>query len=237
MPRKGQRLKSRKTAWPKPPGPATEHHDPFARHPLTRWMEEHFEWMRITGYSEDTIRARRIAIKRFIRWCDERGLEDPREITKPILDRYQRSLFYYRKDDGRPMTLGSQHGYLAPLKTFFKWLARALQPGERAAAAEGAQAPATRAAHRAGGRGDPRRGRSVEHPGPSRSGDARGALLDGPAADGIAGACTMACSALSSAPSAPLPFGQEQGFEPAWLLVFGSGRMAVISRTRLQTAI
>jgi hypothetical protein len=47
----------------------------------------------------------------------------------------------------------------------------------------------------------------------------------------------MACSALSSAPSAPLPFGQEQGFEPAWLLVFGSGRMAVISRTRLQTAI
>jgi len=124
MPRKGQRLKHRKTAWPKPPGPATEHHDPFARHPLTRWMEEHFEWMRITGYSEDTIRARRIAIKRFIRWCDERGLEDPREITKPILDRYQRSLFYYRKDDGRPMTLGSQHGYLAPLKTFFKWLAR-----------------------------------------------------------------------------------------------------------------
>ena len=124
MPRKGQRLKSRRTAWPKPPGPPARGDDPLARHPLMRWMETHFEAMRVSGYSEDTIRARRIAIRRFIRWCDERGLDDPREITKPILERYQRHLFYYRKDDGEPMTLGTQLGCLAPLKTWFKWLAR-----------------------------------------------------------------------------------------------------------------
>jgi integrase/recombinase XerD len=35
-----------------------------------------------------------------------------------------KSLFYYRKPNGEPMTLGSQHGYLAPLKTVFKWLVR-----------------------------------------------------------------------------------------------------------------
>ena len=124
MPRRGQRLKTRKTAWPKPPGPQHAREDALARHPLTRWMIEHFEWMLITGYSADTIRARRIALKRFIRWCDERGVDDPREITKPILERYQRHLFYYRKEDGKPLTLGSQFGCLAPLKTWFKWLAR-----------------------------------------------------------------------------------------------------------------
>ena len=48
------------------------------------------------------------------------SLRAPKEITKPILERYQRHLFYYRKADGRPMTLGTQFGCLAPLKTFFK---------------------------------------------------------------------------------------------------------------------
>ena len=123
MPRKGQRLKTRKPAWPKPPGfPARA--DALAGHALTRWMEAHFEWMLVTGFTPDTIRARRRALKRFIRWCDERGIADPRDITKPMIERYQRHLFYYRKADGAPLTLGSQFGCLAPLKTFFKWLAR-----------------------------------------------------------------------------------------------------------------
>ena len=80
--------------------------------------------MAVSGYSEDTIRARRIALRRFVAWCEERALRDPKDITKPILERYQRHLFYYRKANGRPMTLGTQFGCLAPLKTFFKWLAK-----------------------------------------------------------------------------------------------------------------
>ena len=124
MPRKGQHLKTRKPVWPKPRGPRAAHEDALATHPLTRWMQAHFEWMLVGGYSEDTVRARRIALKRFIRWCSDRGINAPTEITKPIIERYQRHLFYYRKADGAPLTLGSQFGALAPLKTFFKWLAR-----------------------------------------------------------------------------------------------------------------
>jgi integrase/recombinase XerD len=124
MPRKGQRVKHHKTAWPKPRLPKVERPDPLAVLPLTRYMQEHFDWMRVNGYSEDTIRARRVAIRRFITWCEERALRSPGEITKPILERYQRHLYYHRKSDGRPMTLGSQLGCLAPLKTFFKWLAK-----------------------------------------------------------------------------------------------------------------
>jgi integrase/recombinase XerD len=124
MPRKGQRLKTRKVAWPKPHLPKNERADPLEHLALTAYMQAHFEWMAVSGYSEDTIRARRTALRRFIAWCEERALRDPKDITKPILERYQRHLFYYRKVDGRPMTLGTQFGCLAPLKTFFKWLAK-----------------------------------------------------------------------------------------------------------------
>lgn len=125
MPRKGQRVKHHKTAWPKPRGSRpSAGPDPLAVLPLTRYLHEHLEWMRVSGYSEDTVRTRRVAIRRFIAWCAERMLSMPAEITKPILERYQRHLYYHRKSDGRPMTLGSQHACLAPLKTFFKWLTK-----------------------------------------------------------------------------------------------------------------
>jgi len=124
MPRAGQRLKHRKPAAVKPAGPAHRTADALAHNRLVRYMDEHFEWMNVTGYSLDTIRARRIAIRRFIAWADERGIDDPREITKPMLERYQRHLFYYRKEDGSPLTLGTQLQCLAPLKTWFKWLSR-----------------------------------------------------------------------------------------------------------------
>lgn len=124
MPRAGQRLKTRKAAAVKPAGPVRRADDALAHKLLTRYMDEHFEWMKVAGYSLDTIRARRIAIRRFISWADERGIDDPREVTKPMLERYQRHLFYYRKDDGSPLTLGTQLQCLAPLKTWFRWMSR-----------------------------------------------------------------------------------------------------------------
>ena len=124
MPRKGQRLKYRKTGWPKSPGGGKRRDTALDHHPLTAYVNAHFDWMRVGGYSEDTIRARKVALKRFIVWCEERSLRDPKDITKPILERYQRHLFYYRKPDGQPITLGGQLQYLAPIKLFFKWLTR-----------------------------------------------------------------------------------------------------------------
>jgi integrase/recombinase XerD len=130
MPRAGQRIKLRKPAAVKPPGgrrPRTADAQ-LSHNRLMRYMDEHFEWLRVTGYSLYTIGARRVAIRKFIAWCDERGLADPREITKPMLERYQRYLFYYRKPDGKdagaPLTLTMQYQYLAPLKTWFRWLSR-----------------------------------------------------------------------------------------------------------------
>jgi integrase/recombinase XerD len=125
MPRKGQRQKTRKPNAVKPPGtlkPKTT--DELAHNRLTRYVEEHLEWMLVTGYSAATVQGRRRNLRRFVRWADERGLDDPREITKPMLERYQRYLFYYRKEDGAPLTVSMQFQYLTPLKTWFKWMSR-----------------------------------------------------------------------------------------------------------------
>jgi integrase/recombinase XerD len=124
MPRKGQLLKTRKRSPVKPHGPGKRERDPLAQQPLLAYMNLHFEALLVTGYSADTVRTRRVAIRRFIGWCEERGLRGPADITKQVLERYRRHLFYYRKPDGGPLTLGSQAGALAPLKSWFKWLTR-----------------------------------------------------------------------------------------------------------------
>ena len=68
MPRLGQHLKTRKPAALKPQGckPRAPEDDPLRHNRLLRYMEDHFEWMLITGYSPDTVRARRNALRRFI---------------------------------------------------------------------------------------------------------------------------------------------------------------------------
>ena len=89
--------------------------------PLVR---AYLDWTRVAGCSKDTCRRRDAALRRFHAWCLERDLLHPAELTRPILERYQRHLQDARKTDGRPLSAGSQHVLLAPLKGFFQWLVR-----------------------------------------------------------------------------------------------------------------
>jgi integrase/recombinase XerD len=89
---------------------------------LTPYMHAFLEWGKVKNISKDTLTRRHMALKKFIHWCHERDLQQPQHITKPILERYQRHVYYYRKDNNQPLTLGSQHAMLSPLKSFFKWL-------------------------------------------------------------------------------------------------------------------
>lgn len=91
---------------------------------LTRVLRDFIDQAASQGLSPLTTRHRQRAIARFIRWSDERGLNDPREITLPILERYQRHLYHYRKPNGEPLSFSSQYTELAPLKAFFAWLTR-----------------------------------------------------------------------------------------------------------------
>lgn len=91
---------------------------------LTHALKDFIAACGALGLSDLTTRHRQRALARFIRWADERGLNDPREITLPILERYQRHLYHYRKPNGEPLSFSSQYTELAPLKAFFAWLTR-----------------------------------------------------------------------------------------------------------------
>jgi integrase/recombinase XerD len=89
---------------------------------ITLYLNRFLEWSAVMNYSQDTIKTRDTCIRRFIVWCDARGLDKPQDVTNPILERYRRHLFSYRKADGKPLSFSTQHSHLAPLKAFFKWL-------------------------------------------------------------------------------------------------------------------
>ena len=80
------------------------------------------EALRIREFSERTLQRRNSNLRKFILWCDERGLEKPQDITKPILEGYQKHLYYYRQDNGEPLTVISRNQYLQDVKQWFKWL-------------------------------------------------------------------------------------------------------------------
>ena len=47
-----------------------------------------------------------------------------KDVTLPVLERYQRYLYHYRKPNGEPLTFGTQQTRLVPLKAFFQWATR-----------------------------------------------------------------------------------------------------------------
>jgi len=112
MPRKGQHT-------PRPPiGDAS---DPES---LYNHMRRFSAWLREKNYSATTIASREVYLRFFIAWCDERGIRRPQEVTRPIIERYQRFIFVYRKSNGQPLSTSSQHIRMTPIRAWFKWLAR-----------------------------------------------------------------------------------------------------------------
>jgi integrase/recombinase XerD len=87
-------------------------------------MRDYLRSLSVQNYSEHTISNREFHLVCFIRWCQERGVNDPVEVTRPVLERYQRYLFHYRKKDGEPMSFRSQHSRLVPLRMWFRWMTR-----------------------------------------------------------------------------------------------------------------
>src|SRR5687768_1228071 len=108
MPKKGQRTAK---AWPGDTGDATG---------VAALAAAYFEALRVQNYSERTVESREHHLREFVKWAHERSLVRPSEVTKPILERYQRHLYHHRKKDGKPLSFRSQHGALVPVRAFFK---------------------------------------------------------------------------------------------------------------------
>ncbi|MGH6613395.1 site-specific tyrosine recombinase XerC [Sphingomonas sp.] len=113
MPRRGQY---------RPKVPLGDAADPDS---LWNHMRRFSQWQLEKNYSSKTVEGRETTLGFFITWCLERGLTRPQEITKPIIERYQRHLFLHRKKDGQPLSARTQIAFTTPIKAFFKYLAKA----------------------------------------------------------------------------------------------------------------
>lgn len=118
-----KRTKRARRKKPRPPA-STPRNDPAAANPLHNYRRAFQEWAEARGYAAATVATRDRSLARFIGWVDERGVTRPADVTRAVLERYQRHLFLARKTDGAPLSLATQQSLLNPLRAFFKWLAR-----------------------------------------------------------------------------------------------------------------
>jgi integrase/recombinase XerD len=92
---------------------------------MTAWMERYIAWMKLKNYSLQSVKGHQSYLTLFIEWCQGRSLFRPQEITKPILESYQRHLFHYRQPrSGKPLSFRAQHLRIMPIKMYFRWLTR-----------------------------------------------------------------------------------------------------------------
>lgn len=91
---------------------------------MARWYEAYLENLAVKNMAPHTINGRRLALIAFLRWCQERDLIRPQEMTRPILESYQRWMYRHRKTNGNPLGFTTQRGRMVAIKDYFRWLCR-----------------------------------------------------------------------------------------------------------------
>jgi integrase/recombinase XerD len=87
---------------------------------LNRYMEH----LGVCGYRPQGMATAQRYITDFTTWAAERGVTHPSQVSRAVLERYQRSLYHYRQKSGKPLSIASQRCKLTPLRGFFRWLTR-----------------------------------------------------------------------------------------------------------------
>jgi integrase/recombinase XerD len=87
-------------------------------------VASYLEWRRVHHFSRHTVSSEEYNLGDFVIWADERGVSRPSEVTQPMLERYQRHLFYRRKRDGAPLSITAQKRAVTALKNFFRFLVK-----------------------------------------------------------------------------------------------------------------
>ncbi len=100
----------------KPVGPGSDPKSLYAL--LLRFVA----WRRERNWSETTLKTQTHHSYRFIVWAEEHGVNYGAEVTRPMLERYQRHLYQYRKANGEPLSTRTQRTAIQPLQSWFKWM-------------------------------------------------------------------------------------------------------------------
>lgn len=91
---------------------------------LGDYVKQWLDYLRVRNYAGGSLTHREHQMRYFLVWCGDRGLTRPVDITVSAIERYQRSLFHSRKENGRPLSTRSQHTRLSTIRRFFRWMAK-----------------------------------------------------------------------------------------------------------------
>jgi integrase/recombinase XerD len=91
---------------------------------LAAYQDDYLEWMKIHNRTDEAIEGRKAELKVFFNWTEERSLIYPHQITRSILESYQRWIFHYRKKNGKPLGISTQSAYVSATKYYFAWLCK-----------------------------------------------------------------------------------------------------------------
>ena len=90
------------------------------------WRDVYLEWLRSRNYAAQTVETVLTDLNFFLHWAAERDLARAGQITRPVLEAYQRWLWRYERPGtgGKRLAWGTQRAKLATLKSWFRWLTR-----------------------------------------------------------------------------------------------------------------
>lgn len=93
--------------------------------PLASWVHTHLRWAEVSRLAPMSLVLRQRGLARFVAWAHERGLRHPRELTRQMLEAYQRHLYLARSQrDGAPLGLRTQQQLIGAVRGWCKWLTR-----------------------------------------------------------------------------------------------------------------
>ncbi|TGK06317.1 recombinase XerC [Leptospira fletcheri] len=103
--------------------PLTEDPNPSI---LEKRILEYLYYERGLGFVVDkTIRGHRFFLEVFFRWCIERGIEDPEQLSMSLVDRYQRYVSQYKNQVTKRLIIPqTQAHFLNTVRAFYLWMER-----------------------------------------------------------------------------------------------------------------
>jgi integrase/recombinase XerD len=104
--------------------PQPDHFDRSLPDSLALWCDAYLESLQTRNYAEGTIEGRAFDLKFFLCWAADRDLKQASQITRPILEAFQRSLWRCMRANGRRLGWTTQRNRLGTIKDWFRWLTR-----------------------------------------------------------------------------------------------------------------
>lgn len=91
---------------------------------LASWLRAYIEHLRVLNFAEETLTNRVSALQLFLSWAAERDVLCASDVTRKVLEAYQRWLWHYRRTNGQRLGWSTQQKRLIALKDWFRWLTR-----------------------------------------------------------------------------------------------------------------